>query len=243
MVRRRGKTKPSKNYVYFHSSCPNENKFTQHKGNPKRKWVDIAKLIPGTTNIQCQQKWEQLDARRGPWTNEVAVYLIHYLVCISITLYSIYNVYYCTRQEDEALKTAVTIVNTTTITTFNNFWVTVAKQHPHLAGRTSKQCRERYVNSLDPNINTGPWTEEEERYVIRERKLGRSWSEMKMNLPGRPANSIKNYWNYNLSRREGVDDSVEQIEVIDAVADDQTAGIDEVNNDMDQETYLYDYGE
>lgn len=36
-------------------------------------------------------------------------------------------------------------------------WV---KIQMHVPGRTDVQCRERWVNILDPSINAGPWTEE-----------------------------------------------------------------------------------
>ena len=35
-----------------------------------------------------------------------------------------------------------------------------------LNGRTGKQCRERWHNQLDPNINKNPWTELEERNLL-----------------------------------------------------------------------------
>ena len=41
-------------------------------------------------------------------------------------------------------------------------WTLVAQ---HLPGRTGKQCRERWHNHLDPSINKGPWSEEEDRVL------------------------------------------------------------------------------
>jgi len=35
-----------------------------------------------------------------------------------------------------------------------------------LNGRTGKQCRERWHNQLDPNINKNAWTETEERNLL-----------------------------------------------------------------------------
>ncbi len=34
-----------------------------------------------------------------------------------------------------------------------------------ITGRTGKQCRERWHNHLDPNINKNAWTEEEEKIM------------------------------------------------------------------------------
>lgn len=32
--------------------------------------------------------------------------------------------------------------------------------HKHIPGRTDVQCRERWVNVLNPELNAGPWTPE-----------------------------------------------------------------------------------
>lgn len=40
-----------------------------------------------------------------------------------------------------------------------------------LNGRTGKQCRERWHNQLDPNINKDEWTEEEEQRLLDVRGL------------------------------------------------------------------------
>jgi hypothetical protein len=40
-------------------------------------------------------------------------------------------------------------------------WSQIAQQLP---GRIGKQCRERWHNHLNPNINKAPWSEQEDRY-------------------------------------------------------------------------------
>ena len=37
----------------------------------------------------------------------------------------------------------------------------------NLFGRTGKQCRERWHNQLDPNINNEEWSREEEEILFR----------------------------------------------------------------------------
>ena len=70
-----------------------------------------------------------------------------------------------------------------------------------IPGRTGKQCRERWMNALNPLLKKGSW-EPEEDYIIFKlfKKLGSKWSTISNYIQGRTENSIKNRF-YSTLRR------------------------------------------
>lgn len=79
-------------------------------------------------------------------------------------------------------------------------WKDVAKYLGN--DRTSKQCRERWVNHLNPNINHQIWTEEEEwiLYLIQ-KIIGNKWSQLKRLFKQRSENDIKNHWHAHIQKK------------------------------------------
>lgn len=68
-------------------------------------------------------------------------------------------------------------------------WSLIACNVP---GRTPKQCRERWSCNLDPRINRGVWTIEEDRYILQlQRDIGNRWAQISTYLNGRTENAVK----------------------------------------------------
>ncbi|GMH21387.1 hypothetical protein Nepgr_023229 [Nepenthes gracilis] len=90
-----------------------------------------------------------------------------------------------TQDEDKCLKVAVTVIGPKS-------WHKIAQFVP---GRTQVQCRERWVNCLDPSLITGGWTEEDDlklQAAIAEH--GYCWARVAACLPPRTDNQCRRRW-------------------------------------------------
>lgn len=77
-------------------------------------------------------------------------------------------------------------------------WSIVAQSLPD---RTGKQCRERYVNHLNPRLKVTDWNALEDSMVFHlYNSIGSHWAKMSKIIPGRTDNGIKNRF-HNLRRQ------------------------------------------
>ena len=59
--------------------------------------------------------------------------------------------------------------------------------------RTTRQCRERYINYLNPALLNGPWSEEEDKLLIEKvKEMGPKWAQIVKFFKARSDVNIKN---------------------------------------------------
>ena len=113
-----------------------------------RNWKAIAKCVPGRNHVQCLQRWKKVlkpGLRKGVWDKAEDDLLI--------------ELYHAEVERCKQLKSEVTLAPTEATASEKHIakkrginWAGIATQ---IEGRTTKQCRERWNNHLDPTIKRG----------------------------------------------------------------------------------------
>jgi hypothetical protein len=82
------------------------------------------------------------------------------------------------------------ILTTTVHARGTSNWSDVAAALP---GRTARQCRERWNDLANPNLNQGPWTSSEDSLLLQKyQELGSKWHVIARFFNGRAKNEIRN---------------------------------------------------
>ena len=96
-----------------------------------------------------------------------------------------------TKKEDKKLKHLVEEVHETS-------WVAISK---YFKNRTNKDCRDRYMLHLSPNVVKRKWTAEEESHLLlRYSEFGPKWVKISRFFDKRSPSDLKNRFNL-LSKR------------------------------------------
>lgn len=75
-------------------------------------------------------------------------------------------------------------------------WSSIAKNIP---GRNGKQCRERWLTQLNPQLLKQEWSHDEDLQLIDlHNQYGNSWAKICQYFPGRNSSSLKNRWTWIL---------------------------------------------
>lgn len=84
-------------------------------------------------------------------------------------------------------------------------WTKIANEinrelHAEVAVRLGKHCRERWINHLNPELNSNfhseeEWSRQEDLKLIKlQLDMGNSWSKIAKEMTGRTENNVKNRW-------------------------------------------------
>ena len=76
-------------------------------------------------------------------------------------------------------------------------WTEISK---YMLGRTAKQCREKWLFDLSPDVQPNrKWTKEEDDEILRLQKIfGNKWRKYEKYFEGRSQNAIKNHYNSSI---------------------------------------------
>jgi len=141
----------------------------------EKDWEHLEQIFPTKQAYQIRKRWNSLlkvELLQSPWSPE----------------------------EDELLQKLVSQYGT------ERQWKKISEKinSTFKSGtfRHSRQCRERWINYVDPQVKRGKWTFEEDLELMKTFiKVGKKWSSIAKLLGDRTENAVKNRWK-SLIRKE-----------------------------------------
>ncbi|GBG24395.1 Transcription factor MYB3R-3 [Hondaea fermentalgiana] len=159
-----------------------------------RHWKTIAAYVPSRSHTQCLQRWNKVlkpGLLKGPWSPEED-HLLRRLVEQSLASIRL--------TQSDSCDSMHTDMDTDSVGSGGDMnglsglarrvdWVLIAENIP---GRSVKQCRERWCSNLDPSINKGSWTAQEDSILLStQASQGNCWAHIARLLPGRTEHAVK----------------------------------------------------
>lgn len=96
---------------------------------------------------------------------------------------------------------------------YGNNWKMIAKE---IVSRSGKQIRDRFINSLDPNLNKKNFSEKEDKKMMTlYKRIGPKWVKISKLFKGRSGDMIKNrFYSIVKSNRSGIKNSIKLRKII-----------------------------
>lgn len=106
----------------------------------------------------------------------------------------------------------------------------------NMINRTPRQCRERWINYIAPNLSNEPWTKEEDDLLDElYTEYGSRWHKIAEIFPNRSGNAVRNRFKLRQRRQEKLEENIQKNEISNdnqQEMDDNKS--DEAMNDLDK---------
>jgi hypothetical protein len=133
----------------------------------EENWKKIAESVPGRNHAQCRQRWSNVlvpGLKKGVWEPREDEILVQQ----------------AQKQLRECLEQGKTAK------------IECVKFKNVIPGRTAEQCRERWVNHLNPEISREPWTRIEDETILRlYQEMPQKWAAIAKHIHRRTGYAVK----------------------------------------------------
>jgi S-ribosylhomocysteine lyase LuxS involved in autoinducer biosynthesis len=183
-----------------------------------RDWVAVAALVPGRTRAQCWKRWvltfDPANGKKGKWTPEEDTKLTEAVKKLGKDCWAAVAPMVPGRRSDQCRTRWVQTLDPTiekkpgkwtpeedtkltkAVKKHGNHWIAVTAMVPD---RTDRQCRRRWVDTLDPAKEKGKWKAEEDAKLTKAvQKHGKDWVAAAAMVRGRTSLQCRQRWTHTL---------------------------------------------